>query len=450
MDGLGWDKVAGGVFEISRLGIGIALIRFSGLLLFRLVMPALKFEAPRILEDITVIIAYCAWGLIRLRYAGLDLSHIVATSAVMTAIVAFAMQDTLGNILGGLAIHLDHSVEIGDWVVADGISGRVIDIRWRYTKIATRNGEKVVVPNSVLMKNKFSVVGIYGGKTNAWRRWVWFNVGLDHGPGRVIEVVEQVVREAKIPHVAKDPAPSAVVMDFGAGYVRYALRYWLTDPQFDDPTDSEMRVHIFAALERSGMTLAMPEEVRHVVNEDERRERQLAAKEMRHRLSALAHVDVLSSLSQEELKILATHLIHAPFVRGDVITRQGAMADCLYVLVSGDAEIWLESDDDDRRLMSTLHAGSVFGEMGLLTGEPRRATVVAKTDVDCYRLDKAGLGAVMEARPGMAEDIARILAVRELERERVRLSLDESAHAPRREHHRETFLNRIRTFFRLA
>ncbi|HEY6897363.1 MAG TPA: mechanosensitive ion channel family protein [Rhodocyclaceae bacterium] len=450
MEALSWGRVAAGFYELSLIGVGISLIRFAGLTLFRVVMPALRVETPRILEDITVIAGYGALAMVRLRYAGLDLSHIVATSAVITAIAAFAMQDTLGNILGGLAIHLDHSVEIGDWVVVDGVSGRIIDIRWRYTKIATRNGEKVVLPNSVLMKNKISVVGIYGGKGNAWRRWVWFNVGLDHAPRQVINVVERELREATIANVAHEPAPAAVLMEFGAGYARYALRYWLTDPLYDDPTDSEVRLHVFVALERAGIALALPEEVRHLVKEDQSREHLLAERELHRRMEVLSQVALFQGMSREELKVLAPTLTHAPFAAGDIVTRQGAAAHWLYILISGEAEVWLEAAAGERRLMATLQGGQVFGEMSLLTGEPRRATVIARSDVDTYRLDKSGLDALIRARPAIAEEISHILAERDEELIRARQDLDDFAAARREAASHETILSRIRSFFGLT
>ncbi|MFZ2525895.1 MAG: mechanosensitive ion channel domain-containing protein, partial [Candidatus Ferrigenium altingense] len=136
--------------EAGLIGGGIAVIRLWGLLVFRIILPQIRITPPRIAEDIFVIIGYLAWGLVRLRYAGLDLGSIVATSAMITAVVAFAMQDTLGNILGGLALQLDNSIEIGDWIKVDDISGRVVDIRWRSTLVETRNWETVVFPNSQL------------------------------------------------------------------------------------------------------------------------------------------------------------------------------------------------------------------------------------------------------------------------------------------------------------
>lgn len=449
MMSLGWSLAATGLFELSRFGLGMGFIRFSGLLLFRLITPLFRIETPRILEDVTIIVAYGAWAMLRMRYAGVEVSHLFATSAVITAVVAFAMQDTLGNVLGGLAIHLDHSVEIGDWIVVEGVSGRVVDIRWRYTKIATRNGEKVVVPNGHLMKNRFTVVGIYGGsngQATSWRRWVWFNVSLDHPPGRVIAICERAVVDAHIANVADTPPPSCVLMEFGQGFARYAVRYWLTDAQFDDPTDSAVRIHLHAALERARISLAIPAEARHIIKENAAHEQAVAVRELRRRIDVLTGVDLFCKLSDEEKKALAAHLIHAPFIKGDIITRQGAHAHWLYMITAGEVEVWLESGEE-KRLLATLQSGNVFGEMGLMAGEPRGATVVAKTDTECYRLDKMGLEQIMRARPAIADEISRILVARMAELEQLRADIDESSLTKRRLARQASVLGRIRHYF---
>jgi small-conductance mechanosensitive channel len=231
--------------EVFVIGAGIALIRLWGEMLFRVVLPLARLTLPRITEDIIVIIAYIGWGMVRLRYAGLDLGSILATSAMMTAVVAFAMQDTLGNILGGLALQLDSSIKIGDWIKVDDVSGRVVDIRWRSTLVETRNWETVVFPNSQLMKSKFLVLGRRNDMPVRWRRWVWFNVSMDMAPARVIAVVEESIQQTDIRNVANEPLPNCVLMDMDdKGYARYALRYWLTDLEQDDPTDAMLRWHI--------------------------------------------------------------------------------------------------------------------------------------------------------------------------------------------------------------
>jgi small-conductance mechanosensitive channel/CRP-like cAMP-binding protein len=399
--------------EAFLIGSGIALIRLWGLLVFRLVLPIAHVSPPRIAEDIFVIIAYVAWGLVRLRYAGLDLGSIVATSAMMTAVVAFAMQDTLGNILGGLALQLDNSIEIGDWIKVDDISGRVVDIRWRSTLVETRNWETVVFPNSQLMKNKFLVLGRRADQPVQWRRWVWFNVSLGTTPTKVVTAVEDAILQAEINNVAKQPAASCVLMEMDKGVARYALRYWLTDLSCDDPTDAAVRWHVYTALERVGIKLAVEEQNVHFIKENEKYEEAVQQRELTRRIKTLKRVELFAPLSEEELKHVATRLKYTPFAKGNVITKQGTSGQhWLFMILSGEAEVYLEGERSDRRILSVLSKGSFFGEMSLMTGAPRRASVIAKTDVECYRLDKVDFEEVLLGRPSIAEEMSHVLVER--------------------------------------
>ena len=191
---------------------GIAVIRLWGAALFRLFLPMLRLPPPRILEDVLAIVAYLAWGMVRLHYAGLDLSQIVTTSAVITAVIALSMQDTLGNILGGLAIQLDGSLEVGDWVHVDDVTGKVSDISWRSVSIETNNWETVVIPNGQLMKSKFVVLARRGGRRVTARRWLWFDGDYSAPPSRVIAEVQETLGRSAIANMAAEPAPQCVLM----------------------------------------------------------------------------------------------------------------------------------------------------------------------------------------------------------------------------------------------
>ena len=457
--------------EAFILGGGLALIRLWGMLIFRLLLPALRLQQPRILEDIVVMIACIAWGLVRLRVAGADLSGIVATSAVITAVIGFSMQDTLGNIIGGLAVQLDNSVRIGDWIKIDDLSGRVVEMRWRSTSIETRNGETIVVPNSVLMKGKFLVQGRRVGEPLAWRRQVFFNVDIGTPPARVIPVIEAAINEAEIANVGKHPPPSCVLLDFEHGYGRYGLRYWLTDLLVDDPTDSTVRTHIYTALQRNGMRIAVGEHNVRLTSVDEQHRAAVQARELARRVNALRRVDLFRQFSDDEVRQTAESLIYTPFARGDVITRQGNVAHWLYILASGDADVSVDngsgsgspghsvsgenggnnggssSSGAGRWIISQLHGGSYFGEMGLMTGEARNATVTAHTDVECYRLDKASFQDIIAARPEIAEEMAWVMMAR-------RIEIDEATaqaappHDQQRQH--SHLLERVRRFFGLS
>jgi small-conductance mechanosensitive channel/CRP-like cAMP-binding protein len=419
MHALGLTTAAEVVREASIIAGGVALVRLGGMVLFRVVLPGLRFAPPHILEDITVMLAYIGWGLVRLRYAGLHLSEIVTASAVITAVIAFSMQDTLGNVLGGIALQLDDSIKIGDWLKVDDVVGRVTDIRWRSTLLETRNWETVVVPNGLLMKGKFAVLGRRADRPVQWRRWIAFNVDYSAAPQRVIDTVEAEIRQAVVPNVAREPAPNVVLIDFDHGFGRYALRYWLTDLAQDDGTDTAVRSHVFAALQRAGMRLAVPESSVHTTKEGEKHEEAVRTRELARRLSALRRVDLFAKFSDEELLALAERLVYAPFARGAVIMRQGSTAHWLYVSTAGEVEVYAEAPGQARALVNTLPAGSFFGEMGLMTGAPRTATVMAKTDVECYRLDKAAFEDIVQSRPSIAEEITQILIAR-------RAALDEA------------------------
>jgi len=305
------------------------------------------------------------------------------------------------------------------------------------------------MPNSLLMKSKFTVIWSPEQATQPWRRWIWFNVDYAVPPARVIEAVEQSVTGADIANVARTPPPGCVLMEFGPSYGRYALRYWLTDPRADDPTDSAVRAHVLAALQRAGIRIAEPEYSVHMIKENEAHREAVRERELRRRLNALRGVELFASFSEDELKTLAERLVHAPFARGDVITRQGAVAHWLYILVGGEAEVWFEQADA-RRLLAALPSGSVFGEMGMLTGEPRRASVTAKSDVECYRLDKAGFEDILRSRPAIAEEMAAILAERSTQLASAREALGTEAHAHERSRQHASILGKMRTFFKLG
>lgn len=442
---LDWDRSLRIARGAAVFITGVGILRLLLLVVFRIALSAAGMRVVRLVEDLGAGAVLLVWTLVWLGLEGLDLASLVTTSAVITGVLAFAMQDTLGNVLGGILLQLDGSLGVGDWVEIDGLRGRVTDVRWRYTAIETRNRETVYVPNSQLMKNRFAVLGSRNDPELRWRRWTWFTVETAAPPGEVCRALERALIDAEIPLVARDPAPDAVLMDVTEGCGRYALRYWLTDPHDDDGTDSRVRAHALAALERAGIRTSTKREARLIVEEDEARRSALAAEEEARRLSALARVPLFAALSDAERRQVARHLVHAPFLAGDVVTRKGAVAHWLYLIVSGEAEI--ADELGGRRIpVAPLGPGDVFGERGMLTGEPRSASVFALSDLECYRLDKAGFEGVIHARPDIAHEISRILESRAAELDARRAAAAVSPLPPAT---RTDLLARIRTFFGL-
>ena len=399
--------------ELVSLLWGLVLIRIWGTLLFRLLLPAMKFSVPQIVADIVVTLAYVGWGLYRLYASGLSLGEIVTTSAVLTAIIAFSMQDTLGNLLAGVSIQLDSSIGIGDWLMVDTVQGRVVQINWRATTIETRNWETVVIPNSHLLKQRFTVLGRREGQPLQWRRWIWFELTLDTLPTQIISLVENALRETQLPNVAHNPRPDCLLMSVEKGIARYAVRYWLTDLARDDPTDSVVRTLIDAALRRNDRRPTPP--VFNVFMDQAQQHQD--ARHKRHtaeRMSTLKKLSLFAMLQEEELLQLADNLRFAPFVNGDVILRQSEVTKWLFIIIKGEAELVFEKNGKQLTL-GILKTGDFCGELSLLTGEPSGFSVIAKGTVESYRINQEMFQSLFMDREAMLQPLYQALNARQQE-----------------------------------
>jgi CRP-like cAMP-binding protein len=243
--------------------------------------------------------------------------------------------------------------------------------------------------------------------------------------------------------------PNCVLMDFKDSYGSYAVRYWLTDLAVDDPTNSIVRTRIYTALQRSGIPLSIPAHSIFVTDDDASRRERKSAEEIEKRVAALAGVELFDHLNEQEQRALAGRLRVAPFVRGEAMTQQGATAHWLYLIIKGEAEVRVSGADNVSERLAPLGAGDFFGERGMMTGEPRSATVIALTDVECYRLDKEAFHDILLSRPEIAEHISEVLARRRVELEAAREGLDEEAKQMRMRRHQGDLLQRIKKFFRL-
>jgi small-conductance mechanosensitive channel/CRP-like cAMP-binding protein len=433
---------------VALLLVGIALVNLASVFLFDVALHSARLKPPRILRDLLLAMAYIAVALVLLSRNGFDLTGIVATSAVITAVVGFSLADTLGNIMGGMALQMEHTINVGDWINIDQIEGKVKEIRWRQTSIETRNWDTVVIPNSVLMKGRVTLLGHREGAPRQQRRWVYFNVDFRFAPTEVIHTVETALRAEPIPTVAAEPEPHCIMTEFKDSYATYAARYWLTDLAVTDPTDSVVRTRIYSALRRAGIPPSIPARSLFVTEENESRREHKQSEEVERRVKALENVELFRRLTAEERRELAERMRVAPFVRGEALTKQGAEAHWLYIVIEGEAEVQVAINGKSEKV-ATLGGGDFFGEMGLMTGEARSATVVAETDVLCYRLDKQAFQQILSRRPEIAEDISHVLARRRVELEAVRGELSEEALSRRVDHTQNALLDRIREFFGL-
>lgn len=406
---MGSKPVAHTLQEIAVIVLGMLLIRQVGLALFRLIIPRLGMRPPRILEELLILLVYVGWFLLRLSYAGLDLSSLLASTAVITAVIAFAMQDTLGNILSGLALQLDHSIHIGDWIHVDQVNGRVVQVQWRHTAVRTLPGELILIPNSQLMKSQVMITG--GSFAPKRMRTVQFYCGFEIAPHVLIRVMERELANADLIDISRDSDPVCAVLDFADGMICYGIRYWLTNPETPGGTDSMIRRHIYAIFKREGWNMAAPLRNIHMSDPHSDRTQAVASRQQAYRMEILRGLSLFSVLTSQELTQLGESLSFLPYLEGSIIARQDEVGDCLFIVINGEVDVLLEANGQQRSL-AVLKSGQVMGEMSLMTGEPRRATLKARTDVECYALSKRGFEAILRQRPELADSFAQLLAER--------------------------------------
>jgi len=423
------------IFEV------LAVVGLINIVMFGVLLPRVGVRVPRILRDVISATASIVAMIAIANSLGFPISGLITTSAVLTAVIGFSLQDTLGNIMGGLALQMDNSIKVGDWVKVGDVRGKINEIRWRYTSVETRNWETVIIPNSVLMKGQVVVEGRRTNQPEQLRRWVYFNVDFRHQPSDVIEAVQNAIQAAPIERVAMDPKPNCVCMDISESFCRYAVRYWLTDLAVDDPTDSVIRTRIYFALKRANIALTPPAHAVFVTDNTARRKARVG-EDAERRQAAIAAVDLFETLSDDDRAQLAEGLL-------EVMTRQGGEAHWLYMMIDGEASVRVATDGVEREV-ATLKRGNFFGEMSLMTGAPRAATVVAKTDVECYRLDKAKFQDIVGRRPELAEEIAMVLAKRKIGLVEVTGQVEQEAHKRKLAVEKDNILGTIRHFFQLS
>lgn len=429
----------------------LAAVGMGSLVMFRLALPRVGLPVPRILTDLFAAAGFIIVLIVVGRRAGFSVAGLITTSAVVTAVIGFSMQDTLGNVMGGLALQLDNSIRIGDWVALTygQVNGKVTEIRWRYTAIETRNWETIIVPNSVLMKNPMVVLGKRSAEMQRWRRTIEFYVDFRTPPTLVMETVQTALRADPPPLCARDPAPVLQFTGIRDSYGVYWIRYWMYDLTSDDGADSQVRTRLYFILRRAGIPFSIPAQALFITEEShERAERKLST-DMEQRRAAIARVALFDKLDADVRDRLARDLRYAPYAVGEAIVREGDDdAGGLYIITRGRAVVKV-GDGLAARAVATLDSGQFFGEMSLLTGAKRSASVVAETDLICYGLDRPTFQMLLRDQPELAEHFAETLAAREAGLATVKGEVEETRRR-RRDTTKHDLLGKIRGLFGLG
>jgi small-conductance mechanosensitive channel/CRP-like cAMP-binding protein len=379
-----------------------------------------KGGVTRITRDFVLFICFGVAALVLLRTQGnVNLAGLITTSAVLTVVLGLAAQSTLSSFFAGLSLQLDRPFSVGDWLQYGDITGRVVGITWKSTRLLTRENVLIYVANSEI---ESSVLKNYSKPNDLYVATLPLGLDYEAPPNLVRRVVLQTLEEQ--PQVQKSPAPEVRLVGFGDFAINYQVRFWSRDFANEGRVLAEINNRLWYALRRHGLRIPFPIRDVRLAHVERRRDEQCALARRRAIADLLPTVPILQSLSDDERGRLAAGASIRDFGAGESIVREGAPGESLFIIGSGRCEVTAADPGGAERPLARVGRGDFFGEMSLLTGEPRSATVRAVEDTTVMEIDKALFAGILAANPQLATQLAEVLARRQAE-------LKANAHAGR-------------------
>jgi small-conductance mechanosensitive channel len=400
-----------------------------------------KTRLPKITRDFVLLTIYAIVTFVVLSTkGGVNLAGLITTSAVLTAVIGLAAQNTLGNFFAGLSLQMERPYTIGDWIRYGDQAGRVVGIGWKSTRLITFENEMIYVPNMDIAK---TMLVNYSKPTK--RIWMVINLGVEYAapPNKVRRVLERVLELE--PTVLRDPKPTIRVTDYGDFAITYKIRFLYEDYGNMPTIRGAVMNNIWYALRREGIRIPFPirdVQHRHVERRFEENQRVL---QRQTATADLKTVPLFEPLSAEALALIASRLDILHYGEGEDIVRQGEAGDSMYLLRAGACDVFVKKGDGEALKVASLEPPAFFGEMCLLTGDPRTATVKACSDSTLFRIDKQLFGDILAKDASISERLAEALANRQVKNAEAlgRVEKDRAAQV-------QSLTTRIRSFFGLS
>jgi small-conductance mechanosensitive channel/CRP-like cAMP-binding protein len=377
----------------EKLLVSLALINTLVAVLFNpWFSDRVRDRAPAIVQDALVIALFLFVGLVVFQ----EQAKVFATSAIAAAVFGFALQETLGNAFAGLAIQTEKPFKVGHWISVAGHEGRVIEVTWRATKVRTKAGNLVVLPNNVVARE---AINNYTEPTAPTQIFVDVGATYSVPPNEVREALFAAMRRS--PYVLGNPRPDVLLTEFAGSAINYRSRFWIDDFENDEIAKDGVRRSIYYEFARRNIEIPWPIQIEYSRQEThETRENRV------DRYAAIiARVPVLAALFVEGRRVLAEGAAERLFGDGEVIVREGDPGASMFIVCRGQVAVTIANGHEVAR----TSAGGYFGEMSLLTGEPRTATVTARGDctvleisVDAFKEYVAGHPEVIDHLAGAA------------------------------------------------
>jgi small-conductance mechanosensitive channel/CRP-like cAMP-binding protein len=393
-------------------------------------------EAPSLVREILSVAVYLFFAIVSLRVIfSIEISSIVTTTTVLTAAVAFAMQSTLGNILAGFSIQIDRLLRLRTWVsIHDkNIFGQVLNVGFRYTTLRSLENNLVLVPNSTFTQN---IVTSFGNREDENKVAVNLTVslGYDLPPERAKEILLGVLTGEK--SILAEPAALVRLRTFAESSIDYQLKFFLEDYSERDAVSDRVFSRTWYAVTREGFSFPFPH--RQVIETQSAPPFVFPVETV---AQGIGKVELFSMLDESEVLLLAEKARVRVFGPGEIVVKQNDGGDSLFLVMKGRLQALV-----NEIRVGELAEGNVFGEMSLLTGEPRKATVAAESQVILVELSREIIEPLIRRKPEIMEALGAILAHREIANEQ---SLREADRAMEEVRKCAEYVQRLKRFFGL-
>ena len=385
-------------------GIHVALSLANATMFGQRINPGWRGRMPKLFFDITrALILMIGVSFVLAGVWGTDLSGLVATLGVTSLVLGFALQETLGNLIAGIAVLFERPFQIGDWIKVGDLIGKVHEINWRSVRVRTRPHDLVVVPHSIIAKEKITN---FSQPTLAHAEYPKLGFSYEDPPNKVKRVLLAVALNTR--GVLADPAPEVRVTNYGDFAIEYTLRFMIEDYERLPQIMNAFHSQVWYAARRNGLTIPFPTQTVY----ETRMPLRNAPPRIADPATAIQNIPVFVPLGREELEEIARDAVVQDFGKGERVVHQGDPGDALYVITEGTTVVSVRDDQGTEKEVARLGRGEFFGEMALLTGEPRNASVTAVDDITVLVIHKDSLQNMLGRRPALAEEMAQIVEAR--------------------------------------
>ena len=356
-------------------------------------------KTNKIIADLLKLIILIISSLYFLRAVfEVNLATILTPSAILTAVIGLSMQDTIGNLISGLIIQLEKPFEIGDWIEVGGLKGEVIEINWRYTRIKNIEDIYIIVPNNTIAKEK---VINFCKPTRYVNQIITIGVSYSASPllvkSSIIEVVNSQ-REAKLINV--------LLKEYGDSSIIYDIYYTVSDYSKIRIVRDSIYSGIWYKFKSKGIEIPFP--IRTVIMKSEEKEKKISDE----LLEKIKYTDIFSELNENALKEFLSYGILREYNGGEIVVKEGESGETMFFVIEGSFDV-IRGD----KTIGEIKNGDFFGEMSLLTGEKRYATIVAKEFSKAIEIDREAFKVLLEKEKKIIDKLKVVLDKRIKEKE---------------------------------